>query len=508
MSPSKAKIETVSDILGGWGLWHTNIFVFYFSCLIFSVFDKLSMPFFAPPIDYWCSKPLIYKNTTDLCSADCEVWTYDKSFWITTVIDKWDLVCGRSWLASFAQSCFMGGVILGAVIFARLSDDYGRLTVLRIAMPLEIVAALGLALSPSIQIFIFFKFIQGIGSNGRALTGYLLLLECVGTNERGFISVAVDTGFAFGYIILPVVYYFLRDFQTFSYFHAFLELFWVIWLFKIPESIRWQLTHNQIDQAESEMIRASEMNKSSITNVKEKFALLKKHIDLQTKTQLEEKKAGFLDLWRSKVLQRFSLVLYFSYFVNAFVYYGLSLNIGDLNGNLFINFFLAGLVEFPSYIITSFALKHIGRKTLLIYFMNGSGLSCLSTVFFLSPTDTTVRVCLAMIGKFCVTSSFTLCYVYASEIYPTILRQTGLASCSIAARFGCIIAPFVKELTAFTSIGVSLSIFGSLSIINAALVVLLPETRGLEMPSDIAEAEKILTQNVPKRPESGDIHVA
>lgn len=92
---------------------------------------------------------------------------------------QWDLVCGRSWLASFAQSCFMAGVILGAVIFARLSDDYGRLTVLRIAMPLEIVSALGLALSPSIYVFIFFKFIQGIGSNGRALTGYLLRMLIV-----------------------------------------------------------------------------------------------------------------------------------------------------------------------------------------------------------------------------------------------------------------------------------------------------------------------------------------
>ncbi|XP_015791919.1 organic cation transporter protein [Tetranychus urticae] len=507
MSQTKSKIETVSDIIGGWGPWHTNIFLFYFSCLIFSVFDKLTMPFFAPPIDYWCSKPLMYKNSSNICSANCEVWTYDKSFWISTVIDKWDLVCGRSWLASFAQSCFMAGVILGAVIFARLSDDYGRLTVLRIAMPLEIVSALGLALSPSIYVFIFFKFIQGIGSNGRALTGYLLLLECVGTNERGFISVAVDNGFALGYILLPGVYYFLRDFQTFSYFHAFLEVFWVIWLFKIPESIRWQLTHDQIDEAEVEMIKASKMNKTSITNVKEKFALLKKHIDLQAQTASEEKKAGFLDLWRSKALKKFSLVLYFSYFVNAFVYYGLSLNIGDLNGNLFISFFLAGLVEFPSYIITSFALKHIGRKTLLIYFMNGAGLSCLSTVFFLSPADTNIRVFLAMIGKFCVTSSFTLCYVYASEIYPTVLRQSGLASCSIAARFGCIIAPFVKELTAFTSIGVSLSIFGSLSIINGALIVLLPETRGLEMPSDIAEAETILTRANARR-QSGDIHVA
>ncbi|XP_074604769.1 organic cation transporter protein-like [Brevipalpus obovatus] len=499
----ESKTINISDILGNWGPWQTNIFIFYFTSLAFSVFDKLSMPFFAPPIDYWCSEPLIYKNSSKLCSSNCEVWTYDKSFYSATIIDKWNLICDRSWLASFAQSCFMGGVIVGAVIFSQLSDKFGRLTVLRIAIPMEIFASVGVGLAPTISSFIFFKFLSGVACNGRALTGYLLLLECIGKRERGFTSVAVDGGFAFGYMILPGIYYLIRNYQIFSYFCAALEVIWLIWLATIPESIRWMMTNGKIKEAEAELIRACKMNSRSVDDVVSKFALLKKQIESESDSGVQAR-ATFFDLIRSDVLRRYSAILYFSFFVNAFVYYGLSLNIGDLNGNLFLNFFFAGLVEVPSYYITAVALNHFDRKTLLKYFMMGAGLSCLSTVLFLSPETTNLRVFLAMVGKFCVTSSFTLCYVFSSEIYPTVLRQTGIASCSIAARAGCILAPFVKELTASTSLGFSLSIFGSLALINSALVLFLPETRGIEMPSDVEDAEKMFSKNLKSRPYSGD----
>ena len=153
-----------------------------------------------------------------------------------------------------------------------------------------------------------------------------------------------------------------------------------------------------------------------------------------------------MDLWRSAQLRKYSIILYFSYFVNNFVYYGLSLNVGDLNGDLFLNYFLAGLVEIPSYLVIAVAVNYFGRKQLITFYVTVAGLSCLGCVFFLTPEQTTIRVTLAMLGKFCVTSSFTLCYVYASEIYPTVIRQTGLALCTVAGRIGSILAPFVKEL--------------------------------------------------------------
>ena len=57
-----------------------------------------------------------------------------------------------------------------------------------------------------------------------------------------------------------------------------------------------------------------------------------------------------------------------------------------------------------------------------------------------------LRITFAMIGKFCVTSSFGIIYVYSAEIYPTVVRNVGVGSSSMVGRIGSILAPFVKEM--------------------------------------------------------------
>ena len=61
-------------------------------------------------------------------------------------------------------------------------------------------------------------------------------------------------------------------------------------------------------------------------------------------------------------------------------YYGLSLNSGTLGGDLYVNFMLGGLVEFPAYTVC-FACNKLGRKSLHIVGMMIGGLACLGTVF-------------------------------------------------------------------------------------------------------------------------------
>ena len=75
-------------------------------------------------------------------------------------------------------------------------------------------------------------------------------------------------------------------------------------------------------------------------------------------------------------------MLCFDRFVNAFIYYGLSLNTNNLGGNPFINFLLAGAVEFPAYALCIYLLKKFGRRLPLCVAMLGGGLACLLTIPF------------------------------------------------------------------------------------------------------------------------------
>jgi OCT family organic cation transporter-like MFS transporter 4/5 len=182
----------------------------------------------------------------------------------------------------------------------------------------------------------------------------------------------------------------------------------------------------------------------------DKFEIFRANVQLEEESMKHEVKATVLDVLKTPNLRRSTLILYFTWFVNSFVYYGISLNIGDFGGgNLFLSFFIAGLIEFPSYLFCVVAFKYIGRRPLTAIMMYGSGLACLACIPFTSSDYTSWRMSIAMIGKFCITSSYGLIYVYAAEIYPTVVRQAGVGSCSIAARVGSIIAPYVKELVSF-----------------------------------------------------------
>ena len=58
-----------------------------------------------------------------------------------------------------------------------------------------------------------------------------------------------------------------------------------------------------------------------------------------------------------------TLILMYVWFTASFVYYGLTLNSDTLiPGDLYVNFAVAGLVEFPAYILTTLLLRFIGRR--------------------------------------------------------------------------------------------------------------------------------------------------
>ena len=89
-----------------------------------------------------------------------------------------------------------------------------------------------------------------------------------------------------------------------------------------------------------------------------------------------------LDLLRTPNLRYRTLNFYYNWFVNSFVYYGLSLNSGNLGGDLFVNIFIGGAVEIPAYALSTVALLKTGRRLPLCVSMVVGGVACLCTMIF------------------------------------------------------------------------------------------------------------------------------
>ncbi|NXX45834.1 S22AD protein, partial [Tricholaema leucomelas] len=93
------------------------------------------------------------------------------------------------------------------------------------------------------------------------------------------------------------------------------------------------------------------------------------------------------------------------------------------------------------------------------------------------PVTTTV---LAIIGKFTASASFSTSYVYSAELFPTVIRQTGVGLCSMVGRVSGIIAPLIYLLERYHR-AIPMAIFGSAPVVGGLLCFLLPETCGTDL---------------------------
>lgn len=67
--------------------------------------------------------------------------------------------------------------------------------------------------------------------------------------------------------------------------------------------------------------------------------------------------------------------------VNAFVFYGLSVNSTSMGGDKYLNFALVCLIEIPGYSLAWVSIQKFGRKPSLIASLLVCGLTCTVTVF-------------------------------------------------------------------------------------------------------------------------------
>ena len=97
---------------------------------------------------------------------------------------------------------------------------------------------------------------------------------------------------------------------------------------------------------------------------------------------------------------------------------------------------------------------------------------------------------LAMLGKFGASGSYALVYIVTAELFPTVIRQSALASGAVVANLGYIVAPYIADLGLLTGGGqeLPLLVFGLVSVVNGVTSFWLPETLGRQLPETFQDA--------------------
>ncbi|CAG5127343.1 unnamed protein product [Candidula unifasciata] len=413
----------------------------------------------------------------------CHHWTYDQSNFQNTVVTQMDLVCRRSSLRSHANMIYMGGFLVGSIVFGILADIKGRKPSLMMAVTLHVVTSVLVLFSPNYVTFVVCRFLTGVSNMGIMLSAFVLGMELVGRQWRTVAGVSINFFWCAGMLLLDLMAYGIRDWKHLQlaascYAVLFLPLWWLL-----PESSRWLMSKGRLEEARVILTKIAESNKKEIPD------------DAFNEPDKDEDQGTITDIFLHPVLAFRFAVVFLNWLVVNLVYYGLTLNVGSLGGSIYLNFALNGLVETLGNIATLGALPRLGRKrfySLAMLFSAAACLCCMIPALASSSAPGWIIVLLSNVGKFCITGGYSTIYVFSAELFPTGLRNSVLGSCSMVARVGAMMAPYVADLSLVVAgaVGASLPflVFGASGLLAGLLALALPETLNMALPETVQDA--------------------
>ncbi|CAG0878580.1 unnamed protein product [Darwinula stevensoni] len=418
----------------------------------------------------WPPQAMDFTNRSQI---SCSSWEYNRTIFTNTIINQYGIVCDNKYLSQVAQSTYMFGVLIGCVLSGHLADRVGRKPVMLWSVILMLVVGVATSFAPEVISFVILRFITAMAAAALYTTAFVVdmvfiqllstVMEAVGGHHRPIIGLAYQYPFSIGFMSLAGISWFARDWKHLELAISVPVSVFLLYYWFLPESPRWLYSKKRDAEAKAILDKARKKNKLP---PKESSASITPTVhDVDQEDAMKEQHYTILHLFKGPRLRYRTINLFWNWFVNSFVYYGLALNSGNLGGDIFINVFIGGVYTNEWPVVT-----------------------------------------LAMIGKFGISASFAIIYVFSAEIYPTVVRNIGVGSSSMCARIGSIIAPWVAQLEKdlslqkehvfifkgeYTHEFVPIVVFGASSLIAGLLALFLPETKGQRIPETLEDAERV-----------------
>lgn len=446
---------------------------------------------------------LLDKNSTALEEEftgelqDCtDGWTYNMTERTSSIIADWDLVCGMRSLKQLSQTVYMAGVLVGAFLFGSLSDRYGRRLLLIMSYLLMAVCGTCTAFSTNFSLFCLFRFGCGMALSGQGLNTFSLIVEWIPTRVRTVVGTMTAYCYTVGQLLFALMGYFVRDWRWFTLTVSmpFYVFFLISWWFH--ESSRWLVLNGQHEKAIKNLKSVARVNGRREEGEKIDLKLVQE--SMQKEMSSSKGTYTILDLFKTPTMRTMSLSLSAVWFSTSFAYYGLAMDLQKFGVDMYLIQVIFGCADIPAKLAITISMSRFGRRPSQAGALILAGICIL--INLLVPHDQQIlRTSMAVVGKGCLAASFTSCYLYSGELYPTIIRQNGMGLGSMNARVGAMVAPMV-QLTGDYIVWLPGLIFGGAPILTGAAAMLLPETLGCPLPDTIQDVEDRGSGGKPKKP--------
>lgn len=339
-------------------------------------------------------------------------------------------------MMGWVASCALVGCVIGAMFAGSLSDRIGRKKVLMISAFAFAISSLGIMLPLSLNWFIFFRLIGGIGIGIASMLSPLYISEIAPANIRGRLISIYQMGIVLGILLIYFVNAWIAGMHNEAWniesgwrwmFGSGLlpSLLFIILLIPVPESPRWLAQQNRLDEAEDVLTKVNGAEKA-----KEEMITIRSSMKEDTEASfgiLLQPGLRYV-LFIGIILAILSQVTG----INAIMYYAPEIfkSSGDGSSSALMQTVLVGVIN---TLFTIVAIKYVdkwGRKKLLL--LGAAGMTiCLAIVgtafhFGFNQGPLILVAILAYIAFFAI-SLGPLTFVVVAEIFPTHVRGRAMS---------------------------------------------------------------------------------
>lgn len=436
--------------------------------------------------DFWNATDLgcPSEEKANVTTIKCTMgFTFDQSEFSRTVASDNDWVCEND---QYVPQLFTWGIIgsiLGTIVFSYLGDVIGRRFVFWLSTAMVVFfMAVKTFLTDYFYAYLAFKVLAASAYVATFQMPFSIITEISTPDYRSWAVGVTCATWTVGLCLLPLVGWLSGDWFVISLVTVLpMLILFVGWKF-VPESPRWLLTRGRKDEAAAIIREIARVNGNpEPMNLDQR---LQKIVSLIA----QEKNYGYISLFSRRRLAKKTLLMTVALVASNFLYYQLMLNIGNMAGNTFLNFFLLSVIEGPACFIAVYLAEWMGRRWSHTLLLTLNTLCLLANTMIANRPELYITVTMfCLLAKFICTATFVIVYVQCIELFPTCIRNTGMGFTSLLAMVIGIGGPYVIHLGTI-DVRIPYGIMALMCLFGAIAASFLPETNGVALPESIQDA--------------------
>ncbi|MFI0475348.1 MFS transporter [Paracoccus jiaweipingae] len=362
---------------------------------------------------------------------------------------------------------FFLGMFVGASLFGRMADRFGRRRVLFLTVMCDAIFGLASVFANDFTLLLVLRFLTGAAVGGTLPVDYAMMAEFLPPRSRGRWLVWLEGFWAVGTIVIAATAWacaLAGSEQTWRWifavaaFPALIGIWLRLW---VPESPMFLL--RQGNEAGARAV----VNKVLVTNGQPPMGADERLVA----PPMPQGRAG---LFRPQML-RTTIAVLALWFLVSVSYYGVFIwlpsrlateGFGFVKG---YGFLLAlAVAQLPGYALAAWGVERWGRRPTLQLFLLMAAAGCLAFTLVQSPLAVAAAL---LVMSFALLGTWGALYAFTPELYPTTLRGTGMGLASATARLGGLLAPSLLAAVIVRDFGLAIGVFAGLLALAAVVTL-------------------------------------